>query len=279
MTLPIPHSGSALPVELPDTRQFDLVTRDGQSYRLLVAVPSEPAPPGGFPLAVLVDGHALFPTMVTAARLQAGRPQVTGVMPSVILGIGYPGGALFDSERRAADLLPVPGGADRFLDAILGEMIPAVEAIVPLDPARRSLIGHSYGGLFTLHALFTRPGLFHAYVAGSPSIWWQERAILLTEEAFRQASSGAAGRLLMTVGDAEQGDGPGGNPQRAARLSMARMRDNAADMAARLSASPRVACEFVVFPGENHVSVIPSMLSRAVSFALAQPIASKTVAA
>lgn len=279
MTLPIESNDRSLTVELPGTRQFDLVTRDGLTYRLLVAVPAEPPPPGGFPLAVLVDGHALFSTMVATARLQAGRSEVTGVVPSVILGIGYPGGALFDSERRAADLLPVPGGADRFLDAILTEMIPVVEAIVPLDPALRSLIGHSYGGLFTLHALFTRPDRFRAYVAGSPSIWWQDRAVLRTEEAFRRVATNTAPRLLVTVGEAEQADASRVGPDRAARLKMARMCDNAAEMASRLNASHRVACEFVVFPGENHVSVIPSMLARAASFALTAEVADKTVAA
>lgn len=279
MIVPIECNDRSLPVELPHTRQFDLVTRDGLTYRLLVGVPAEPPPPGGFPLAVLVDGHALFPTMVATARLQAGRSEVTGVVPSVVLGIGYPGGALFDRERREADLLPVPGGADRFLETILTEMIPAVEAIVPLDPALRSLVGHSYGGLFTLHALFTRPEQFRAYVAGSPSIWWQDRAILQAEEAFRRPGAHEAARLLITVGDAEQTDIPRVAPERAARLKMARMRDNAAEMAARLNASRSVACEFVIFPGENHVSVIPSMLSRAASFALTAGVADKTVAA
>jgi hypothetical protein len=40
-------------------------------------------------------------------------------------------------------------------------------------------------------------------------------------------------------------------------------------MAERLGACGRIACQSVVFPGENHVSVIPAMLSRAVAFALA----------
>lgn len=267
------------PVTLPQAWQRDFEARDGSRYRLLISVPEGPAPARGFPALVLVDGHALFPVAATAARLQAQRPEATGVGPAVLIGIGYPDGRPFDAERRQRDLLPVPGGADRFLDMIVDEVLPAVAEIAPLDPSRRALAGHSYGGLFVLHALFTRPGLFDALAAGSPSIWWQDRAILASEEAFRRGGSGPAGRLLITVGSHEQAPTLAVTPQRAERLAQARMRDNAAEMAERLTASGRVDCSFTEFPGENHVSVIPSMLSRAIAFALAGTAQDKAAAA
>lgn len=242
-------------------------------------MPEGPAPAGGFPSLVLVDGHALFPVAATAARLQAQRPEATSVGPAVVIGIGYPGERPFDAERRQRDLLPVPDGADRFLDMIVDEVLPAVAQIAPLDPARRALAGHSYGGLFVLHALFTRPGLFESLVAGSPSIWWQDRAILASEEAFRRAGAAPAGRLLITVGGHEQDPLLAVTQQRAERLARARMCDNAAEMAERLSASGRVDCSFTEFPGENHVSVILPMLARTVAFTLAGTAQDKAAAA
>lgn len=264
-----PPDPSLAPVTLPQAWQRDFEARDGSRYRLLVSVPEGPAPARGFPSLVLVDGHALFPVAATAARLQAQRPEATSVGPAVVIGIGYPGERPFDAERRQRDLLPVPDGADRFLDMIVEEVLPVVAGIAPLDPARRALAGHSYGGLFVLHTLFTRPGLFASLVAGSPSIWWQDRAILASEDVFRRISAASAGRLLITVGGHEQEPVLAVTPQRAERLARARMRDNAAEMAQRLAASGRVACDFTEFPGENHVSVIPSMLARAVAFVLA----------
>ena len=264
-----PADPAFAPVTLPQAWQRDFEARDGSRYRLLISVPEGPAPPRGFPSLVLVDGHALFPVAATAARLQAQRPEATGVGPAVVIGIGYPGERPFDAERRQRDLLPAPDGADRFLDMIVDEILPAVARIAPLDPARRGLAGHSYGGLFVLHTLFTRPGLFTSLVAGSPSIWWQDRAILASEEAFRRAGSAAAGRLLITVGGHEQEPVLAVTQQRAERLTRARMCDNAAEMAQRLSASGRLDCSFTEFPGENHVSVIPAMLARAVAFTLA----------
>lgn len=259
---------SSAPVILPGAIQRDLAASDGQVYRLFVGLPDAAPPSGGFPLLVLLDGNALFATALAAAKLQAGRGEVTGIGPAMVLGIGYPGERVFDIERRQRDLLPVPGGADRFLGVIVDEILPAIAAMAPVDMRRRTLIGHSYGGLFALHALFTRPGLFAAHVASSPSIWWNERAILAAEEAFR-AGDGQAGRLLMSVGENERAGAPGAPASRDARLAMARMHENVAEMAERLGACGRIACQSVVFPGENHVSVIPAMLSRAVAFALA----------
>lgn len=258
-------------VALPHARQFDIRSAQGQPYRLLVAVPPEAPPAAGFPVLVLVDGDALFATALTAARLQGGRPEVSGVCPAVIVGIGYPGAAPFDAERRRQDLLPDGGGADRFLDLIETQLLPMVADLAPIDRARLALAGHSFGGLFTLHALFNRPGLFRSLVGGSPSIWWNERAILATRAQFlRSPAPIMRPRLLITVGGEEQKTDPLRFPERATRLEKARMLDNAAEMASSLAASGHLDCEHVVFAGENHVSVIPAMLSRAVAFTLAE---------
>lgn len=258
--------GPALrPVELPDTRQLDIRSRCGERYRLLIAIPALPPPPAGFPLICMVDGNALFAGAVGAARLQAGRPDVTGVTPAILVGIGYPGTASFDIERRARDLLPDDGGADRFLDFIAEDVLPLVATLAPVDAGRLALIGHSFGGLFALHALFTRPEMFDTLVAGSPSIWWNDRAILASEAAFRSRHLPHGGRrLLITVGGDEQLIGPDTTPERAERLRAARMVQNAQEMAERL------ACSFALFPNENHISVVPAMLGRAIAFILAR---------
>ncbi|WP_332684132.1 alpha/beta hydrolase [Bosea sp. (in: a-proteobacteria)] len=268
------EEGSGPPAEavaLPYARQFEIVSPQGLPYRLLIAVPPEAAPAAGFPVLVLVDGDALFATALASARLQAARPEVSGVQPAVLIGIGYPGAAPFDAERRRQDLLPDAGGADRFLDLIEGEVLPLAANLAPIDRSRLSLAGHSFGGLFTLHALFTRPALFRSHVAGSPSIWWNERAILAERTRFLQGAAQALRpRLLITVGSEERSGDEQRDPVRAARLRNARMVDNAREMAADLAASGRLDCEHVVFDGENHVSVIPAMLSRAVAFALGE---------
>lgn len=277
--VPLMHRGdgehSALtacgsPFLLPHARQLDIVSRRGQEYRILIDIPPDPAPATGLPVIFMVDGNALFPSAVAAARLQRGRSEVTGVTPAILVGIGYPGDdVLFHDGRRRQDLLPDQGGADRFLDFIAHEAMPVIASIAPVDCRRQSLVGHSLGGLFVLHALFTRAALFRSYVAGSPSIWWNECEILSKEAAFRSSGAGAADRrLLIAVGGDERSPDSEVLSERARRLRMARMVGNASEMAERLTASGHIFCQYVLFDGENHISVVPAMLARALAFSL-----------
>lgn len=73
-----------------------------------------------------------------------------------------------------ADAKRLGGGADKFLAFLTTELRKEAEKRLPDDVrvVRRVLIGHSYGGLFTLHALMKAPQHFDAYVSLDPSLWW-----------------------------------------------------------------------------------------------------------
>ncbi|MGR5913571.1 hypothetical protein ACT7DA_04955 [Bacillus pacificus] len=43
-------------------------------------------------------------------------------------------------------------------------------------------LGHSLGGLFALHILFTNLNAFQNYFISSPSIWWNNQSVLEKEE-------------------------------------------------------------------------------------------------
>ncbi len=75
------------------------------------------------------------------------------------------------------DPMPTSGGADKFLDFIQTELVPEIERRYPTQPYR-ILTGHSLGGLFAIHSLIARPDLFNAYIASSPSLWWDDFRIL-----------------------------------------------------------------------------------------------------
>ncbi len=109
---------------------------------------------------------------------------------AVVVGIGYPSDdAKTHNERRSLDLTPpaspewlktLPkgvstgktGGCDEFLAFIETELKPMIEKKYTIDRKRLTLFGYSFGGLFTLHVLFTKPEAFQTYLASSPSIWW-----------------------------------------------------------------------------------------------------------
>lgn len=138
-------------------------------------------------------------------------------------------------------------------------------------------MGHSFGGLFTLHTLFTRPDLFQTYVAGSPSIWFNDEFLIGEEKAFIKnfKADGKKRNILIAIGGLEQRLNPAIDPGPKApenldRMQSRRMVSNAADMAARLALykDRGFTVKFIEFDGEEHGSVVPGLISRAVGFAL-----------
>jgi predicted alpha/beta superfamily hydrolase len=261
------------PFRLPGAFQFEMLSKRGESYRIFVYEPPAASPALGFPVLYLLDGNATFATAVDTLALQMRRTEATGVPPSVIVGIGYPTDAPLDVERRLFDYTPAgavieagSGGSAHFSAFIEAELKPAIEGMIPVDRQRQAVFGHSFGGLFTLWSLFTRPGTFQSYIAASPSIWWGDYSILSYEAAFiRQMRDNIARpRLLVTVGNLEQ------SPQMLASGKFdTSMAEDAAALAARLrsQAGDRVDVTFAELADETHVSVIPAAISRSVRFA------------
>ncbi|PSN59292.1 hypothetical protein BS50DRAFT_626800 [Corynespora cassiicola Philippines] len=69
-------------------------------------------------------------------------------------------------------------------------------------------MGHSYGGLFTLYALFSGQGkgMFDTYIAASPSIWWDNGHVLCLAKSFASQRLTSDGRqnLFLSVVELEQ---------------------------------------------------------------------------
>lgn len=147
---------------------------DGSRYRLFRAIPKAAPPPTGWPVLWLTDGNAYFDRMTS--DLLARFP---GLM---IVGVGYDTDLPFLGSARARDYTPPPlrpdpkrpervvGGADTFLQRIEGQLRDLAEGNVHTDPRRRTLAGHSYGGLFAIYAR-GHESSFNRFCAASPSFW------------------------------------------------------------------------------------------------------------
>jgi|SRR5450631_3758421 len=90
------------------------------------------------------------------------------------------------------------GGADKFLSFIADELLPTVERTYRTRPYR-VLIGHSLGGLFAVYALMNRPEVFKGYLISSPSLWWDDQALVKTAKPFFAAHQGLRADLYMTM--------------------------------------------------------------------------------
>ena len=243
-----------------------------------------------FPPSYIVDGNALFLTATEVAWRRAASSHFTG--GGVIVAVGYPlkQGKLYDAQRRSLDLTPpgaTPiegyGGADEFLDFIQGPVRSAVQEHLPkISFSREALYGHSYGGLFALHALFTRPKAFDCYIASSPSIWWNSRCILheakkflerkratdLDEEGSEKTASKTPS-LMLSVGGLEQNPPQWDNEpldhyeDRKQIAKDLRMADNLLDLYDMVKDCKDLhavtTCEY---DQEEHTSVMPCSLSR-----------------
>jgi hypothetical protein len=63
------------------------------------------------------------------------------------------------------------------------------------------LVGHSFGGLFAVYALLERPDAFDAYVSISPSLWWNDGALISEAKTFFAKHDDADAFLFMTMGN------------------------------------------------------------------------------
>src|SRR5882672_3347250 len=99
---------------------------------------------------------------------------------------------------------PTAGGADNFLKFIETELIPQIEKSYRVQPYR-ILAGHSFGGLFAVHTLITRPELFNSYIAVSPSLQWADEATLKRAEEFFKTRKELNATLFTSLGN-EPGD-------------------------------------------------------------------------
>jgi predicted alpha/beta superfamily hydrolase len=105
------------------------------------------------------------------------------------------------AKNPGGDLqFPTSGGADNFLKFIETELIPEIEKEYRVQPYR-ILAGHSLGGLFAIHAMISRPGVFNSYIAVSPSLQWENADELQRAEDFLKKQKEMNATLFASIGN------------------------------------------------------------------------------
>ncbi len=280
-----------------NARIIDFTSKvNGRAYRLFVSIPTRrPVPPEGHVVVYLIDGNLHFGIAVDTARIQARWPDV---IDPVVVGIGYPTDSVSEAlDLRMIDLttpiseerltkgfmakMPRPsegfGGMDNYFRIIEEEVKPRVEAMVAINKHEQVLMGHSLGGLTTLHALFRHTASFQHFVAISPSIWHNDRAVLAHEAAFsdRVRAGQVKARALISVGELESTFRfvpglPAGEQDFRDMTEECRMVPNVQELGERLAtlASPQFEIETVVHAGDDHNMVPPAGIARGIKFTM-----------
>jgi uncharacterized protein len=132
-----------------------------------------------YPVLYVLDGESNFAFTATIVHFLADNERI----PEMIVVAVNSG----DVAQRTHDLTPPTqkglesrfspgnGGADDFLAFMSDELLPFVARNYRTRPYK-ILIGHSFGGLFALHALATKPTLFNGYIAIDPTAGWNSGA-------------------------------------------------------------------------------------------------------
>lgn len=264
-----------------------LTSQDGlRHYRIYIAIPDHPAPKEGFPTFYALDGNAVLDFLTPANMQQLSKRS----HPPVLILLGNAIDKRFDVMARAYDYTIAPandnidpldstrlnGGADVFLDFIQNQVMPAVQQQVQVNQHEQTLWGHSYGGLFVLHALLAKPDLFQHYIAADPSIWLHAELIQAEAVALLQSKTALSSSSLWILNSKLKINKSTKNPQVAARIKMrndqmAKQGDLGNELISQLQQYTDLKVRYEHYPQENH----GSMFGKSLQLALFQSMSKK----
>jgi len=206
------------PVVLNGTEVHKLVSStNGVTYPIYISLPGSYYLGKKYPVVYMLDAYSSFGTMTQMAKLLAFSKEIPEL---IIVGISSEGGSKEFIYNRARDftptrvsldklpeelhiMTPTSGGADQFLKFIEKDLIPFIESNYNVEHNERTLVGHSYGGLFCLYTLFTTPDLFNRYVSISPALFWDDEYLVKVEREFYTNNKNLYKRVYTAVGNLE----------------------------------------------------------------------------
>lgn len=180
-------SSADTPYELPRSSVIELEEKSsGRIYPLFIQLPPSYAANTDltYPVIYLTDAHYSFPIVSGAMRF----PMNSGVMQhSIIVAVSYEKGSP-GASSRIRDYTPTSaktwkqqtGNAQGHMAFVRENVMPFIESQYRASKTDRTFVGNSLGGLFGAYILFTEPDLFSSYILGSPSVWFDDNAILST---------------------------------------------------------------------------------------------------
>ncbi len=266
---PPSQAETAAPWVLPYSTVVPLTSAiNGIDYQLYVRTPATyDQGDKRYPVIVTLDADYSFPICASHLEHLADR---SGQAPEAILvSVGYRG-VYPDRNRyraeRTRDYTPIyfpsggygpefqkaSGGGPDFLRMLEEEALPLIDARWRTDPTDRTLVGHSYGGLFGAWVLQSRPDLFSRYLLVSPSLWYAETMVLNRETVGNPVRLPRKTRVYLGVGSWEE------QPERGSHMVSEMVR-----FAALLNGrgDPNLIIKHRVFEDETHASIFPACFS------------------
>jgi len=241
----------------------------GRDYEVFVSLPAsyETSPGRRYPVLYVTDADYAFPIIRQIAR----RVNLDGpvIEEFILVGLSYARGDN-PAASRNRDYTPTPNGPRRARSTVHGggpayqtwlktQALPFIENRFRADPARRVLLGHSYGALLGAQILFTDPALFHGYVLGSPSFWFDQQHMMSMEAEYARTHRDLPAEVFMYIGAYET---PGPGPRHTTDADM--VGDvQTMERTLKSRAYPGLRVRSTVLEDEDHLTVAPVGFTRA----------------
>ena len=142
--------------------------------------------PAKYPVLYLLDGEAHFHSVTALIQYLGTGINGNYVIPEMIV-------VAISNTDRTRDLTPThldkddegkpqpflrnSGGNTNFFSFIKNELIPHIDSAFRTSPYRL-FVGHSFGGITVINALYAIPETFQAYVSIDPSLWYDNQLLL-----------------------------------------------------------------------------------------------------
>jgi len=173
----------------------------GETRRINVYTPPASHPTGGrgLPVLYMPDGGVEedFPHVTSdvdaAIRSFEMRPMLVVGIENTERRRDMTPPTQVESDRKIA---PHVGGAARFRAFLRDELIPQIEQRYTVS-GQRAIVGESLAGLFILDTVLAEPKLFDTAIVLSPSLWWNDQALVKGAAARLRAAPDLEATLLV----------------------------------------------------------------------------------
>lgn len=204
-----------------------------------------------YPVIYLLDGAADEDFIHVVGLVQYNTfPWINQIPPSIVVGIAntnrkrdFTSTTNIENDKK---LIPVHGGSDKFISFIAQELQPYINKKYKTN-GNETLIGQSLGGLLATEILFTRSHLFDRYIIISPSLWWNDGALLRAQPSILQVNYKQPQPTDIYIGVGKEGSIDGKHI----------MEDDAKLLAEKLQKTPsqNIKVYFDYLPAEDHATV------------------------
>lgn len=193
----------------------------GARHLVQVAVPAryDLLPDREWPVVVVMDGQWLFGAVKDACRIMAFDREAP---EAVVVGISFDEDDPAELVRERARWYsptawvppPVVGAGDieassagralELANFVERQVLPMVDGGLRTS-GERWFVGHSFSALFGTRLLLDRANLFSRFLLMSPSVWWNDRAILDIDAETEWTVDPPDTRIFVSVGELEEG--------------------------------------------------------------------------